>query len=42
MTPDAHNSSAASGGCIALVLILLGAVIGAGAVTLLWWITVRG
>jgi len=31
MTLDTHNSSAASGGCIAIALVLVGFVLGVGA-----------
>jgi len=38
MTPDAHNSSAASGGCIALALIAFGFILGVSAAFVwIWW-----
>lgn len=37
-TFDTHNSSAASGGCIAIALVLVGFVLGLGvAMVWVWW-----
>lgn len=38
MTEDAHGSIAASGGCIAIALVLVGFVLGLGvSVAVVWW-----